>query len=324
MRLQAGLTALAIVVSALQAGGARAEDAPPRQALSDAWWTGPLLANTAATLPKGHFAGETYVYDGATTGRYDAARHWHRAPHVDGYGSQTFLTYGITDRFTLAAIPRFAYTRVGHGESSSELGLGDVSLMGQYKLHQFHEGSWVPTASIAVEETFPTGRFQRLDRPADGFGGGAYATQVSLYTQTYFWAPTGRIIRARFDVSWSTAQRTSVDDVSVFGTPKGFHGDAKPGDSTFTVLAFEYNMSRHWVAAVDFADAQSSNTQVRGRVGALAFRTNSGWSDARYVAPALEYNWDSHVGLIFGARVPVRGRNTSAGVTPVAALNYAF
>jgi hypothetical protein len=35
---------------------------------------------------------------------------------------------------------------------------------------QFHEGRWSPTTSIAVQETLPTGKYDRLgERPSDGF-----------------------------------------------------------------------------------------------------------------------------------------------------------
>jgi hypothetical protein len=323
------VAALAGALLSLACPAVADDGAPERQALSDAWWTGPLLANTAATLPKGHFAGETYVYDSAVTGHYDEQGRWHKDPHQDGYGSQTFLTYGVTDRFTAAAIVRFADQRIGKGQNSSGVGLGDVTLFGQYKLHQFHEGSWVPTISVALGETLPTGRFQNLDRPANGFGGGAYTTQASLYTQTYFWAPTGRILRARFDLTYFNSFQTRIEGMSVFGTPAGFRGDAKPGDGVLTNLAFEYNASRHWVAAIDFADAQYANTWVRGTApapggGRAPFRGDSGWSDQRFIAPALEYNWNGNVGLIFGARLFVAGRNAGGGATPVAALNYAF
>ncbi|HEY3812282.1 MAG TPA: transporter [Caulobacteraceae bacterium] len=313
-----------VLAAAALAPAARADDAPERQPLNDAWWTGPLLANTAATLPQGHFAGETYVFDGATTGRYDTRGRWQGAAHADDYGSQSFVTYGVTDRFTLALIPRLSYDRIGRGQSSAEVGFGDVTLMGQYKLNQFREGSWLPTSSIALAETFPTGRYDRLDRPADGFGGGAYTSQVSWYNQTYWWAPTGRIVRARLDFTWSTSSRAAVEGVSVFGTPAGFHGNGKPGDSLLSILSFEYNASRHWVAAVDVADERFAGTVVDGTVGPAQYRANSGWGGVRFVAPAVEYNWNGNVGLIVGARIPVGGRNTSAGVTPVAALNYAF
>ena len=33
------------------------------QSLDDAWWTGPMLAPSAATLPRGHFLIEPYLFD---------------------------------------------------------------------------------------------------------------------------------------------------------------------------------------------------------------------------------------------------------------------
>ena len=42
------------------------------------------------------------------------------------------------------------------------------------------------------------------------------------------------------------------------------------------------------------------------------------------LAPAIEYNWNSAVGIIAGVIVPVAGRNTSATFTPAIALNLAF
>ena len=43
----------------------------PRQSLDDAWWTGPMLAPSAATLPRGHFLIEPYLYDVIVVGHYD-------------------------------------------------------------------------------------------------------------------------------------------------------------------------------------------------------------------------------------------------------------
>jgi hypothetical protein len=46
------------------AGAQQVTSAPSSiQSLQDAWWTGPLLANSANTLPRGHFLVEPYIYD---------------------------------------------------------------------------------------------------------------------------------------------------------------------------------------------------------------------------------------------------------------------
>src|SRR5215471_14661206 len=157
----------------------------PREALSDAWWTGPLLANSAATLPKRHFLLEPYFYDVISKNQ-------------NGWGSRAYVLYGLANRFTVGFIPIVGYNQVSNGLSSSHIGLGDFTPLVQFRLTQFRLGSWVPTTAIQVQQSFPTAKYDRLgDRPSDGFGGGAYSTTVAFNTQTYFWMPNGRILRMR-------------------------------------------------------------------------------------------------------------------------------
>jgi hypothetical protein len=42
------------------------------------------------------------------------------------------------------------------------------------------------------------------------------------------------------------------------------------------------------------------------------------------LAPAIEYNFTSAIGVIVGARWFAAGRNTGASITPVAAINMVF
>lgn len=157
-----------------------------RQSLDDAWWTGPIVTASAATLPKGHFLVEPYVFNAITEERYDGDGRRRDLSRTDGYGSLTYVLYGVTDRLTVGAIPTFGYNVVDGGTDSSGIGVGDVSLQAQYRLTQFREGRPLPTVSLVVQETLPTGEHDRLARAADGLGGGAYTTTVAVYSQHYF------------------------------------------------------------------------------------------------------------------------------------------
>ena len=148
-------------------------DAAKRQSTDDAWWTGPMLAASPNTLPTGHFLVEPYVYDV-------------RTPHTEGFGSLTYVNYGVANNFTVGLIPTFGFTMVSRGTNSSGIGMGDLSLLAQYRLTQCHSGSAMPTIAVVVQEALPTGKYDRLgNRPSDGLGGGAYTTQLSLYSQTF-------------------------------------------------------------------------------------------------------------------------------------------
>jgi hypothetical protein len=293
-----------------------------RQSLAEAWWTGPLLASGAATLPKGHVLIEPYLYDAKPFGRFDADGKRKSAADEDNIGSSSYLLYGVTDTLTAGFIPHLGYRRAG-GRWSQGLGLGDLTAQAQYRLLKYEEGGRVPTVSLMLQENLPIGRHDRLEgRPNDGFGSGAYATTVGLNSQYPFWLPNGRILRTRLNFAYTRSDRAKVRGASVYGTGAGFAGKAQPGDSFLANLAFEYSVTKTWVAALDVAWQRDASTKVTGLLNGASFERGYPVSKALILAPAVEYNFTSQVGVIVGARIVPAGRNTTASVTPAVAVNY--
>src|SRR5579863_2534028 len=315
----AALTFAGLLVGVADAEGQQGPLPPTsvRQSLDDAWWTGPMLAPNATTLPRGHLLVEPYLYDVI-------------APHSNGFGSLTYVNYGLADRVTVGLIPTAGFNVVSNGPSSSSVGFGDLTAQAEYQLTKFHEGSWIPTTSAVVQETFPTGRYDRLgERLSNGFGGGAYTTTLAFYSQTYFWLPNGRILRMRFNVSQALSSTVNVKDVSVYGTAAGFRGNAKPGDSFLVDPSWEYSLTRSWVLALDATYRHNWNTRVTG-YNALdpssaqnpSIRLDSGTSEVFACAPAVEYSWKPNLGVLLGTRVIPATHNTHASVTPAVAINF--
>ncbi|HXS05340.1 MAG TPA: hypothetical protein VN723_01015 [Rhizomicrobium sp.] len=300
---------------------ARASDGA-RETLDQAWWTGPLLAANAGSLPQGHILFEPYFYDSKPFAHVDAKGRSHPAADENDFGSFVYILYGLTDGFTVGLIPRFGYDDGGAGRGSASVALGDWTVQGQYQLTQFQEGGFMPTISFNLGETFPIGHYDRLDRSADGLGAGAYTTILSLYSQSYFWMPTGRIVRTRLNLSYALSSGVGLEGASVYGTMAGFLGHARPTSSAYGDLAFEYSITSNWVAAIDFWLEQDANVRIEGRNAAAPVTFDSGVSRMLYVAPAIEYNLSSTLGVIFGARVFAAGRNARALATPVVAINY--
>lgn len=317
-------------LSAVADEGRATTPSAPQQALDDAWWTGPIIAAGAGTLPKGHALVEPYLFDVIRYGRYDNDGDEQSADRAHSYGNLTYILYGVTDTFTAGLIPTFGYN-VSDGRDSSSIQPGDVSVQGQYRLTQFRQGSPIPTLSFVIQQTLPTGKYDRLGEDVnDGIGAGAYTTTLALYSQYYVWMPNGRILRTRFNVSYALSGDVDVEDVSVYGTNAGFRGTAEPGD-VFTInSAWEYSITREWVFAVDFIYQHDASTHVEGVATDPATgltenidnRFDSAWRFG--IAPAIEYNFSSRIGVIAGARWFAAGRNTSATVTPVAAINMVF
>jgi Putative MetA-pathway of phenol degradation len=296
----------------------RAVDIESRE---DAWWTGPMLAASAASLPQGHALIEPYLFNVISTGAVDAAGAHHAAARDQELGSLTYMLYGLTDRFTVGLIPRFFYQEPAGAPNSSGVGLGDLSLQAGFGLTQYHEGSYLPALAFVIDETLPTGRYDHLSRSGDGLGSGAYATGVSLYSQDYFWMPTGRILRARLDLTYTRSGSVPVADQSVYGTAWGFRGRAFPGDGYTVDAAAEYSLTRNWVLALDVVYQYNFNTRLAGGLPAGAVMTDSGSSYSVGFAPAIEYNWSARAGVLIGVRIISLGRNITTTVTPAVAVN---
>lgn len=322
----------AVVLLATTATSAAAQeaaaDAPFRQSQADAWWTGPMLANSAATLPKGHVLVEPYIYSVVTRSRFDVDGARRTAAPSNSLGSLTYILYGLTDRIAIGLIPTGAINAINNDVTDLRVGLGDTGILAQFRLTSVRSQSSRPTISVAIQETVPTGKHDRLgNASSDGFGSGAYTTTLSLFSQTYFWLPNGRILRMRANMSQSISSRVKVEALSVYGTAADFRGHAIPGASFLADTALEYSLSRRWVIATDVTYGRSRNTRVTGYNLANAtealrdVRLESGASTAFGVAPAIEFSWKPTIGVLIGMRVIAAGRNTAASVTPAIAIN---
>lgn len=295
-------------VMATTGSGVALAQAP--QSLDDAWWTGPMLANSAHTMPQGHMLIESYLYD-AISGQ------------ANSVNSLTYLLYGVTDRLTLGLVPTAGYNSVRGGPDSSGVQLGDTQLRAQFGLTSLDAASGIPDLAIALIETVPTGRYDRLGtRPSNGFGNGAYTTALAFYSQMVFWMPNGRLLRTRLDLSQSISRQTSVEDESVYGTGMGFRGHARPGNAFSADAAFEYSLTRSWVLALDVIYNHGNEAIARGTQNGQSIVLNSGTSDSLGFAPAVEYSWTPNIGVLAGVRIIPKGHNTPASVTPAIAINY--
>jgi hypothetical protein len=131
----------------------------------------------------------------------------------------------------------------------------------------------------------------------------------------------------RFNVAQSFSTRAQLEDVSVYGTPDGFRGHARPGRSLFVNAAWEYSLSQRWVLALDVTYRRSHGARVRGydlhdADGLPALRLDGRSSEAFGFAPAIEYSWSPTLGVLFGTRVITGGHNTATTITPAVAFNY--
>jgi hypothetical protein len=280
-----------------------------RQSLSDAWWTGPMLAASPETLPPGHAYTEPYVYDFISGGDHNP-------------GSLSYILYGLADRLTVGVIPKFAF---GARSPNRELSVGDIKLLAQYRLTQFTAERRIPTIALVIQETLPTGRYERLSEGVAAQGAGAFATTGAIYVQHYFRMPNGRLFRARLNASKTFPGKAKVRDRSAYGTSAGFRGTAHPGSTTTLDASFEYSVTRNWVLATDFVHERSGSTKVSGRTSdGLPIETRVAGGRYFAIAPAVEYSWSSAEGILLGIRIIPKQDDVPKSFTPAIAFSKSW
>jgi hypothetical protein len=311
---------IAFAVSA--PGPAMAGEAP--EPADEVWSNGPLLSFPAITIPAGTFAAAAGLYDQISSVA-DGAGNDTPAPGLNEVDLRLALIYGVSDNFNLGLLPLVGVRQLPQGRGGSNVELGDWIVEGQYKLHDFAPGDWVPAISLDVAETFPTGRYDRLGFFGNPLGTGAYVTTFGIYTQSLLRMPTGRVLRAEFNLSYAVSSRAGLSGMSVYGTADGFSGHANPGSSILADLTLEYGLSRRWSIATEIQLQQDNPTHVAGTdTSGTPLVANSGLGRVLYVTPFLEYSWSPSEGLSLGTRIYAAGDNEIPTVTPVVQFTHYF
>jgi hypothetical protein len=274
-------------------------------AMKEARWTGPLLASTAETLPRGHFYTEPYFFDGISGGQHNP-------------GSSGFYQYGLAGNWTVGVQPFFS---LGTRRDNRGAAIGDFKLLSQVRLSHFTAEHRVPSVALVTNLVVPTGKYDHLGALKSGHGSGSFAPELGVNVQHYFLLKNGRLLRARINVLKDFPLRTHVTGRSVYGTGAGFRGHARPGSKTSVILGAEYSVTKEWVVAFDVERDQWGRTKVSGRNadGSLVEQiSRRSWNVG--FAPAVEYNWSERAGAIFGVWIVPKGHNTAASVTPAVAI----
>lgn len=321
------------------------------------WVTGPLLAPSARTMPKGDVNFEPYLFAGRNIGRYDS--HWDRRSTTEGTAAslQVPLQIGVTDNMQVFLNPTVYYNVF---ESAHAYRFGDLAVGVAFQLATDEPGTWMPDILLQFTETFPTGKYQKLNpkkRGTDGVGGGSFATQIMIATQKWFYYANCHCLRARFSASYTYAAPTHVKDFNSYGGGMGAHGKVYPGSVVSSIIGLEYPLNQRWVLALDIMGTGRTRTRFKGFPGMVdpfatigqtiatvgsSVGTSNGIlllsqqtspilttvgspSSMQFsLAPAIEYNLSSTIGWIGGVWFSVAGMNTSQFVTGVIAYNQVF
>ena len=316
-------------------------------AQAEPWFTGPLFAEPGETVPRGHI--ESYIATSFMTSNTIYDRLWHKesTPTFTSTQISPQFMYGLTDKLD---IQYTAFYTINQNEQIAYEHIGDTSIMLGFQA--FTQDKYQPDLRITLEQIIPTGIYNNLpanNNGADVTGMGSNQTSLGFNFQYLSKLSETHYLNSYLSLSYSHAMDVNLKGISAYGGTSLTHGHIDPGDSVSLDLAAELSLTQQWVAVLEgvFIYQQASvfhgvvGERTRndpqpfraGRnIGSRAFAAHrllpsrrniggedigSGNLDQITLAPAMEYNFSDHYGVIAGVWFTIAGKNTPAFISPM-------
>lgn len=284
---------------------------PSKQKVSrNPWFTGPLLAPSAIVNDLKVATWQPILFVTCNYGIYN--RHWKRENTSNLWVVQPLLdiTYGISSFMDIEATPAFSYqTRKG----SSSIRMNDTPLFLGFQTLRQKENSWIPDLRITLQTTFPFGQHDKANpkkRKTDLTGKGSYQMGVNFDFEKLFFLASEHSFRLRWSagsILYSTVAH--IQGISSYGGSPDTRGKIYPGRVYTFFLSGEYMITQNWGFAFDTKYVYSTRNRFsghRGGPGILGIQSSHQMS----FAPAVEYNYSEHFGILGGAWFTVVGKNS--------------
>jgi hypothetical protein len=249
-------------------------------------------------------------------------KHWRYEHRASFYTTllRVPIVIGLTPFMDTFVIPQLTYQRTQGAHSTQ---VADLPFGFGFQLLKEDPSSWTPSMKLSLQGSFPCAKYDHLHPNklgTDGAGFGSWLPRICLIVGKIFSLSNNHFLSARFDMAYFIPNNVSIKGLSVYGGTPRTHGVIHLGSQFIGDLSFEYDLTRNWACALDIrynhiGQAQFSGTSPLVRPGAPS-------QDVISLAPALEYNWNSSIGLIGGVWFSIFGRNAAAFTGGVLAFNW--
>ena len=312
------------------------------------WLTGPLLTPSANVLPFPHINIETYANVVVNTGQY--LDDWKVLKNTNKFFAnsvQTFLQFGLTSWLDIQVGPQGYYSYSNHAGSWA---FGDLPVVLDLQLYSPSSSSWLPALKLILKESFPTGKYRKLHPKKNGTdvgGSGSYTTGLGLALGKLIHFRDDHYIALRLAGSYNFPAPVRLKGFNAYGGSIDTDVNFVPAQSAQFGFGIEYTLSQNWAFALDIGGnwAKRANYSASPGTGFIsepqpipgtggnaiqiltefpATKVSSGLGPSlQYsLAPAIEYNWSSNLGVIAGSWFTFAGKNAARFYSGVIALNY--
>ncbi len=269
---------------------------------------------------------ELYGFDIQNKGFFN--RNWKllHIPGPESYQVNPLLTYGLVDSVDVQVST--PYTVILSNQERWHH-IGDASVILGYQAMLQGHSKWRPNLRVTLQQVFPTGKFQQLN-PVTGSnsatGSGSYQTALSFNFQHLLHVSGLHYLRTRAIFNFLTASKVTLKGYNAYGGNATTNGNIRPGNLASVDISGEFTVTKHWVAVTEGLYSYVGSTSFTGdpgsRVNGKLPTVGKGNDVALSLAPAIEYNFNEHLGIIGGVWFIVKGKNNVDFQTTSIAVNF--
>ncbi len=289
-------------------------------------YAGPLLTGSANNTPVGEYIVQGYVFSTLTYAVFNNSRHSKSIKNIFTLNPQFLFMTGITDWLDFEIAPQLISNFRGNESSTN---IGDLPV--EFGIQVQDETPHLPAIRIALTETFPLGKYQKLNPDKNGTdisGSGFYETTLSLNFSKIFWYFNLHPIDLRASFNYTYQIPSHIEGFTTYGGGFGTSGKVYSGGNFTAFGAIEYSLTQDWVFALDAVYEFQAAIRFSGKKGTLKDGIPAPVGlpsrDLFSLAPAIEYNPKANMNFLAGFWFPVTGRNSLNFISLVVSMAYSW
>lgn len=283
------------------------------------WFTGPAIAISGKTVPKGVIALQPYAFYSDIYGAFNNNKKKIDTADIHLTSTDYFLFYGLNDFLDIQGLvsleQKNQFNRSSDGFEDSRILMGIQLLKGE--LH-----TWKPFIKMTVAQYIPTGKYNNLSSDLYGLdvhGTGAYSHQAGLVIQKYYLFKNQHYLANRSVFSYRFPSSVQVNEFNAYGGGFGTNGQVRTGYVFQADTAIEYQLTQNWVAVLELNYIYNNKSTFSGapgvtRTGIPALTGSDNQYSFSYL-PGVEYNLNSKIGILTSLWMPVQGKNSRNYIT---------
>lgn len=291
------------------------------------WFTGSLLPPSAVNAPPNHPVVAPYLGFTTTYGSYNDQWDFKADSNLYSITPYLELLFGINDHIGVDIYASFISS---FKKNQSATHLQDTIVLLGFQVARDKPKTWTPDIRFIIQETFPTGNYQKLDPKklgVDSTGFGSYQTGFNIVAQKLF-PLENHFLVLKWTLAYLFPAPVHVKGLNTYGGGRGTKGKVFPGQILQLFFSGEYSITQRWAFAWDtFFEYQGKST-FSGTPGT----TSSGASNhvglgpmiQMSFSPQVEYNISQNSGLLFAVWSTMLGRNSPAFTSVVGTYYIMF